>query len=175
MKKIEIYHLPERGIGVSTILSEGLKSEEELIFEGKLDSQNAGELFKNHLSIIYFQWFPPHVETNGENIDWVSIKVDPEMTSVFNRELGYHNDMRKYVCSKMSLADYISKHERSKAIRQHLELGTMIVWNPLTAEPTIIRIDDDRAYDSRWQYSNEIPIQRSIIPPSELERYCREK
>ncbi len=175
MTMVEVYHFPGRGASVDDLLAEGLKSREQLIKEGKLEPLKARGLFDDHLSTIYFQWFPPHLESNRENCDWVSIEVNPERTDVFNREFRYHNDRAKYNASRMSLADYISQHEKTKEMRKDLEQGRMIVWNPLTAEPTIVGVDDKRVYDSRWQYLNEILVPRSVIPASELKRYHKAK
>jgi hypothetical protein len=171
MTMVEVYHFPGRGASVDDLLVDGLKSREQLIKEGKLEPLNASGLFDDHLSTIYFQWFPPHLETNRENCDWISIEVDSKRTDVFNREFRYHNDRAKYNASRMSLADYISQHEKTKELRTNIEPGKMIVWNPLTAEPTIVGVEDTRVYDSRWQYLNEILVPESVIPVAELAGY----
>ena len=171
MAMVEAYHFPGRGASVDDLLVDGLKSREQLIKDGKLEPLGASGLFEDHLSIIYFQWFPPHLEANKENCDWISIEVDSERTDVFNREFRYHNDSAKYNASRMSLADYISQHEKTKELRNNLEPGKMIVWNPLTAEPTIVGLEDKRVYDSKWQYLNEILVPKPVIPVAELAGY----
>lgn len=173
MTNVEIYHFPGRGASVDYLLTEGLKSREQLIREGKLEPLNVRGMFDDQLSMIYFQWFPPHLEANKKNCEWVSIEVDPKETAVFNREFRYHNDRANYNASKMGLADYISQHEKTKAIRPNVKPGQMIVWNPLTAEPLVVGVDDKRVYDSRWQYLNEILVSKSIIPASEFKGYNR--
>jgi len=60
-------------------------------------------------------------------------------------------------------------------LRQDLEPGRIIVWNPLTAEPNIVGVDDGKVYDSRWQYLNEILVRIPVIPASELKGHHREK
>ena len=167
--------MKEGGASVDDLLAEGLKSRKQLIKEGKLEPLSVRGLFDDHLSTIYFQWFPPHLEANRKNYDWVSTEVNPETTDVFNREFRYYNDWVKYDASRMSLADYISQHEKTKEMKQNLKLGEKIVWAPLTAEPTIVGIDDKRVYDSRWQYLNEILVPKSIIPASEIKRYHKVK
>jgi hypothetical protein len=173
MAIVEVYHVPKRGASVDDLLAEGLKSRKQLIKEGKLEPLSSSGLFEDHLSTIYFQWFPPHLEANRENCDWVSTEVNPETTDVFNREFRYHNDRGKYKASRMSLTDYISQHEKTKELRKDLEPGKMIVWNPLTAEPTVVGVDDRRVSDSRWQYLNEIIFQKPVVPASELKGHYK--
>ena len=91
--------------------------------------------------------------------------------NVYNREFRASGDLAKYQASRMSLADYISQHEKTKEMRNDLEPGKMIVWNPLTAEPTIVGVDDRRVSDSTWQYLNEVLVPKSLIPASELAGY----
>jgi hypothetical protein len=128
-------------------------------------------MLPDHQRVIYFQWFPPHLEGNSKNRDWVSIEVNPESTYVNNSEFRASEDLAKWRDSRMSLADYIFQHEKTNEIRKHLEPDKMIVWNPLTAEPTVVGIDDRRVFDFTWQYLNEVVVPTSVIPASEFKRY----
>ncbi len=175
MAMVEVYHFPGREASVDDLLAEGLKSRKQLIKEGKLEPLSASGLFDDHLSTIYLQWFSPHLEANRERYDWVSMEVNIETTNVFNCEFRYHNDRTKYNASKMSLADYISQHEKTKEMRKDLESGKMIVWDPLTAEPTLVGFDDKRFYNPIWQYLNEVLVQKSVIPASELKGHYKVK
>jgi hypothetical protein len=171
MKAVEIYHFPGRCATVDDLLIEGIKSRKQLIREGKLEPLNTKGLFEDHLLNIYFQWFPPHLEANRKRYDWVSIEVGPEATDVFNREFRSHNDVAKYNASRMTLANYISQHERTKEMRKSLKPGQMIIWNPITAEPIIVGINDKRISDYTWQYLNEILVPGPVIPASEFKGY----
>ena len=157
------------------LLAEGLKSKDRLVEEGKMEPSGVKGLFYNQSFDIYFQWVPPHLEANKKDCDWVSIKVNPDSTSVFNMEFRFKIESRNYNNSKMSLADYISQHEKTEEMRQGLEQGKAIVWDPLKAEPTIVKAGDKRFHDSTWQYSNEILIPRDIIPASEFSGYHKAK
>ena len=195
----EIYHFPSKEVLVDDLLSEGLKSREQLIKEGKSNPVDMSNLFNDHLSNIYFQWLSPHLEIDMEKNNWVSIEVDSETTSVFNRELrpfitswipilmgvktkslhDYENKLcaNKYIydASRMSLADYILQHKITKEMMQDLKQEQMIVWHPLTAKPIIIGVDDPRSVYPKWQYLNEILVPRSIIQSSEFKRYHKIK
>ena len=171
MALVEVYHIPGRGASVDDLLVEGIKSREQLIKEGKLEPINGRGLFDDHLSTIYFQWFPPHLEGNKEECDWISIEVDPKTTYVHNREFRVNNDRPKYNASRMNLSDYIAQHEKTKGLRSSLKPGQMIVWNPITVEPTTVSVDDQRVYDYTWQYLNEVLVPRLFILTSEFKDY----
>lgn len=176
MARVEIYHIPGRGASVDDLLAGGIKSREQLIKEGKLEPlYDPRCLFDDHLSTIYFQWFPPHLETNKEECNLVSIEVDPETTYVHNREFRANNDRPQYDASRMSLSDYIAQHEKTKVMRGSVKPGQRIVWNPITAEPIIVSDDDKRVHDSTLQYSNEVLEPRPFIPRSELKNYHKSK
>ena len=151
MAIVEAYHFPGRGASVDDLLVDGLKSAKRLIEERKIDDYSSSWMLPDHQNMIYFQWFPPHLEANRNNCDWVSIEVNSESTDVYNREFRTSGDLRKYQTSKMSLTDYISQHEKTKEIKENLTLGGTIVWHPFTAEPVIVGIHDKRVsnHDSR--------------------------
>ena len=171
MSKVEVYHCPGRGASVDDLLVDGLKSAKQLVQEGKIEDYGGSWMLPDHQDVIYFQWFPPHLEANGETRDWVSMEVNPEATDVYNREFRASGDLSKYRASRMNLADYISQHEKTKEMRENLEPGKMIVWNPLTAEPTVVGVDDRRVSDYTWQYLNEVLVPESIIPASRFKGY----
>ncbi len=171
MSLIEIYHIPRRGATIDDLLSEGLKSARKLIEERKIKDYGGSWLFPDHKEVIYFQWFPPHLEFNREENDWISIEVDPQNTYVYNREFRVTREINKYRASRMKLSDYISKHEITKRIKKTLEPGKTIIWNPLTADPVVVNWDDERVSDFTWQYLNEIIIPATVIPPSEFKGY----
>ena len=192
---VEIYHFIGKEASIDKILKEGLKSRKQLILERDLESFEQTRLFSGHFSNIYFQWLSPHLEINLEECSWISIEVNPETTNVFNRELrpfifSYisryasselfkDNDFednargiwKKYALSEMSLSKYIFKHKKSRELKKNMKLGESIVYDPLTAEPTIISLNDPRKYFPIWMYFNEILIPKQIIRSSEFKNY----
>lgn len=174
MSKVEIYHTLGRKANIDKLLAEGLKSAKQLIDEGVLEDYSNG-LFGDHINNIYFQWFPPHLESNKESTDWVSIEVDSELTDVYNREFRFHRDIGKYNASRMKLSKYISQHEKTDEMREQVKPGQIIIWNPITAEPMIVSVDDRRVNDYTCQYLNEILVPELIIPPSEFAGYNKAK
>ena len=171
MVMIEVYHRPGRGASVDDLLVDGLKSARTLIEEGKINDYSVYGMFSDHQKVIYFEWAPSHRESNMNACDWVSIELDSETTDVYNREFRFSGDLKKYRNSRMSLADYIFQHERTKEMREDLKPGQLIVWDPFTAEPSIVGIDDKRTSGSEWKSSNEILVPKSIILASEFRGY----
>ena len=169
---VEIYHSLGQHITIHSILTEGLKSRKELVEEGKLEpvSQMYGP---EHMNQIYFRWWNSTFARTRDT-PWISIDVDPQKTKVFNAEYRYDADKNLYLASEILLSELIEKKERGEAMKGTIPLKG-VTYHPLTAEPMLVDIDDERISDRHWFYSNEITIPRDVIPPTEFKDYHRGK
>lgn len=168
MAMVEVYHSLGNHVSLDIILSEGLKSRRRLIEEGKL-KPTSKLLFPDQNELIYFRWMNPDFARTLTSL-WVSIEVDPKTANVFNAEFRYDADRGLYAASGMPLSELIEKEERGEAMK-----GTVpkkfVVYNPTTAEPTLVDFNDARVSDRHWIYSNESPVRRDVIPASEFKYY----
>ena len=170
MTQIEVYHSLGKHVSIDTVLAEGLKSRKKLIEEGKLEP-TSNLLFLDQNELIYFRWMKPDF-ARSLNSSWISIGVDSEAAKVFNAEFRYHIDKGLYHASAMSLSELVEKKQRGEAMKGTVP-GKFVVYNPTTAEPTLVDFSDSRVNDCHWIYSNEIPVRKDVIPASEFREYQR--
>jgi hypothetical protein len=170
MAIVEVYHSLGNHVSIEAILKEGLKSRRKLIEEGTL-KQTSDLLFPDQNEIIYFRWMNPDF-ARGLDTAWVSIEVNPKTAKVFNAEFRYDADRRLYLASEMPLSELIEKKERGEAMKGTVP-GKFVVYNLITAEPTLVDFKDARVSNRHWIYSNEIPVKRDVIPASEFKTYHR--
>ncbi len=170
MARVEVYHSLGNHISLDSILSEGLKSRRKLIEEGKL-KLTSEFLFPDQNEVIYFRWMNPDFARSLKS-SWISIDVDSETAKVFNAEYRYDADKGLYLASEMPLSELIEKKQRGEAMKGTVP-GKFVVYNPTTAEPTLVDFTDSRVNDRHWIYSNEILLRKDVIPASEFRDYQR--
>ena len=168
MAMVEVYHSLGNHVSIDTVLDEGLKSRKRLIEEGKL-KPTGDMLFHDQNELIYFRWMNPDF-ARGLDSPLISIEVDPASAKVFNAEFRYDADRGLYLASEMPLSKLIEKKETGEAMKGTVP-GKFVVYNPTTAEPTLVDFNDARVSDRHWIYSNEIPVRRDVIPASEFRNY----
>jgi len=164
---VEVYHFIRVDVPTKTILEEGLKSRRKLIEEGILEPLK-GSHFPDHEESIYFRWMNPEF-ARVLTSRWVSIEVD-ESARVFNAEYRYDMNRGFYAGSEMTLSELIEKKERGAAMRGTVK-GKVVVYNPSTAEPTLVDSADHRVGNRHWFYSNETPVRIDLIPPLEFKNH----
>ena len=172
MAMVEVYHSLGNHVSIDTVLDAGLKSRRGLIEEGKL-KRTSDLLFPDQNELIYFRWMNSNFARRLDTA-WVSIGVDPKTTKAFNAEFRCDANNGLYHASEMPLSELIEKKERGEAMKGAVR-GKFVVYNPTTAEPTLVNFSDPRVSDRHWIYSNETPIRKDIIPASEFKDYHRAK
>jgi hypothetical protein len=170
MAQVEVYHSLGSQVSIETVIAEGLKSRRILIEEGKLEP-TSNLLLRDQNELIYFTWMNPDFASSLNSLG-VSIYVDSEKAKVFNAEFRYSVNKKLYLASELPLSELIEKKEKGEAMKGTIP-GKSVVYNPTTAEPTLVELSDARVNDRHWIYSNEIPVRRDLIPASEFKSYQR--
>ena len=189
---VEIFHITTSSLDL--ILSEGLKTKNQLLKESKNHEYMRSGVFEDHYDTLFFQWYKKGLKPNlfFESSNWVSIDVDPDKTFVYNRELRPYflsylpkmddtdnydstqkfKDLRqKYESSKILLSEFIKHSNQFIELQSAIDETKTIIRNPLTSEPLIVNINDERQWYPGYAYFNEILIKTPTLEPSEFKRH----
>ena len=159
---------------LSNCLKVGLKSKNQLIKEGMRKELPVKGIFSDEHENIYF-W--PTIGFIDRNSPFIAIKVNSDEVYVYNSRLRGKVDYFAYEASKMTLSQYLERHENNMQIRHDisgLDSVLTLLKHRITAKPLFIQAADkylDQLDQYYQEYSPEVVIPANIIPNNYLALY----
>jgi hypothetical protein len=116
--------------------------------------------------VLYFNPSKPYGISDNRLVGY---QVDPQNTSVYNREFRVKNPAN-YSKSIVPLLTYLRNKERGKQMMDSSDRpqGFVVVYDPYTSKPFYVHYSDQRYENPLFFYWGEVIVERDNIPPEEL-------